>query len=66
MSVTGRRRRRKSRETVRSETSIASFPNSPWIKPSAPHKGLAAPICFTSLRMAALVLGRPGPVGVER
>jgi hypothetical protein len=42
-----------------------ALPNSPWIR-GAPHRGFATAICSTSLRMLALVLGRPGRVGLER
>ena len=46
------------RETVRSETSIPSLRNSPWIR-GAPHSGFADAILSMSARIAATVLGRP-------
>jgi hypothetical protein len=41
------------------------LPSSPWIR-GAPQRGLASVIWLTSVRMAAVVLGRPGRVRVER
>ena len=60
----GRRRRRRSLETVRSDTSMPSLPSSPWIR-GAPQRGFALPILSTSVRMAAAVLGRPRRVCAE-
>jgi hypothetical protein len=54
----GRRGRRRSRETVRSDTSTPTLPNSPWIR-GAPQSGFTVAIRLTSVRMAASVLGRP-------
>src|SRR6516162_10049587 len=52
---------RRSRETVRSATSIPSFTSSPWIR-GAPHRGFAAAIRVTRALISALRGGRP-PVG---
>src|SRR6516165_37033 len=51
----------RSRETVRSATSIPSFCSSPWIR-GAPHRGFAAAIRVTRAVISALTGGRP-PVG---
>ena len=51
----------RSRETVRSATSIPSFCSSPWMR-GAPHRGFAAAIRVTRALISALAGGRP-PVG---
>src|SRR5258708_3503885 len=52
-------------ETVRSDTSMPSLPNSPWMR-GAPQSGFALAIFITSVRMAAFVRGRPGRPRAER
>jgi len=54
-------RRRRSRDTVRSDTAMPNLPNSPWMR-GAPQRGFVSVIWSTSVRMAAVVLGRPGRV----
>ena len=54
-----------SRETVRSETSMPNLPNSPWMR-GAPQSGFAAAIFITSVRIVAVVLGRPERPRPER
>ena len=44
---------------------MPSLDNSPWTR-GAPHNGFAPAIWFTSERMAASVLGRPGRIRCER
>jgi hypothetical protein len=61
----GRRGLFTSRETVRSETAIPNLPNSPWIR-GAPQSGFAVAIFITSVRIVAVVLGRPERPRAER